>query len=823
MNRNYPFVFTVLCLFSFTAFAQQQLPVPIHIGDPEIVNFAALAAEEATQPVTINRNFEADEEQHRGIPKKHPVPSDATRTIIDLPLSQTRTQSPAPVATFNGLLDNGTTIPPDVHGAVGLSHLMEMLNSQFRIFNKTGGIVSTLNVWTFYGFSSSNFYSDPRITYDPNNSRWISCINADVPGGHNGIYVAVSQTSDPTGSWYIYNVDVTGNTTDIIDYPSLGFNKDWIVITGNLFAGNFFSKVKILVFNKSDLYSGSAGTVNTFNDAAIFTLTPATTFDNTISTEYMLTEWNNNSGGFCYLKQYTITGSVNSPVYSAGSTVGTNQPYSQNSKDAPQSGSTNKISTGDTRMLSCVYQNGYLYAAQTVFLPSSSPNRSSAQWWKINPSNATVSQFGRVDDGTAATFYAFPSISVNANDDVLLSYSQFSSTTFASSSYSYRTANDAVNTLQTPYLYKSGLATYYKTFGGGVNRWGDYSATCLDPSDGSLWTLQEFASSPSNNWGTVWANVPASNVAICYTPSGLASSNVTATSADLSWGAVSGASSYTIQYKATSGSIWTTTTSTTTSKSISGLASSTQYEFQLQASCTNGSISAFSASAYFTTAFQACTDVYEPNNTKGKAKAITVGVSIQALISSATDKDFFKFDNTVSQPYIKITVTNLPADYDVKLFGPAGTKVASSENSGTNDESLIFNSGGAGTYKPDVYGYSGAFNTTQCYTLTAYLSSSPFKLEAGDGLSPTLTNQMNTIYPNPSTGEFNVDYSSMLDGNVNLVVFDLMGRLAHDQTAMVSAGANSFRMDLKKLNSGIYVLEIINGNEVSKMKFEIAK
>jgi len=59
--------------------------------------------------------------------------------------------------------------------------------------------------------------------------------------------------------------------------------------------------------------------------------------------------------------------------------------------------------------------------------------------------------------------------------------------------------------------------------------------------------------------------------ATCNVPSGLASSSITQTSATLSWGAVTGAASYTVQYKPTSGSTWTTVSNlTTTSTSISG-------------------------------------------------------------------------------------------------------------------------------------------------------------------------------------------------------------------------------------------------------------
>jgi hypothetical protein len=178
-----------------------------------------------------------------------------------------------------------------------------------------------------------------------------------------------------------------------MDYPAIGFNNNWIVITGNMFSGNSFSTTKVFVFNKSDVTSGSAGTITSFSNNTIFSLEPAVTYDANVNTEYMLTEWNNNSGGNCYCKIFTITGTQGSPVFSAGNTVGVNQPYSNTTVNAKQQGTTNKIATDDTRMRNCVYRNSSLYAAQTVYLPSSGPNRASSQVWQIDPSNSTLPIF----------------------------------------------------------------------------------------------------------------------------------------------------------------------------------------------------------------------------------------------------------------------------------------------------------------------------------------------------------------------------------------------------------------------------------------------
>jgi hypothetical protein len=80
---------------------------------------------------------------------------------------------------------------------------------------------------------------------------------------------------------------------------------------------------------------------------------------------------------------------------------------------------------------------------------------------------------------------------VNAADDVLVGYSVFSATTFASAAYSYRAATDPPSTLRAPFLLKAGEAKYDKR-NGGSNRWGDYSNTQVEPTnDLDFWTIQE--------------------------------------------------------------------------------------------------------------------------------------------------------------------------------------------------------------------------------------------------------------------------------------------------------------------------------------------
>ena len=93
----------------------------------------------------------------------------------------------------------------------------------------------------------------------------------------------------------------------------------------------------------------------------------------------------------------------------------------------------------------------------------------------------------------------------------------------------------------------------------------------------------------------------SSTQASCATPSGLSANNITVSSATLDWNDISGATSYNIRYRVSGTTTWTNATSSTSSLNVSGLASSTRYEFQVETVCSGGSTSSFSSSSTFAT------------------------------------------------------------------------------------------------------------------------------------------------------------------------------------------------------------------------------
>ena len=448
-----------------------------------------------------------------------PSASEATMPIppnLDLP-------SPQAATHFLALTGTGSIAPPDTDGAVGPNHIMTALNSHVRIQNRTGGTLRTVTLdqfWEPLGLFSSPIGSfDPRTVYDPYGERWITVAAANASDHtKSGLMVAVSQTDDPSGDWNMYFFDADTNNLAWIDFPMLGFNKTWITVANNLFsvADDTFVRMEIYVFDKLDLYTNGPAhhTVLTIPDRR--DIHPVRTFDADEEAQYFVEDWDFDPGE---LRVYSMTGAVDAPVFAAESTISSGHAWSHvppNRNFGPQRGGGTKIDTGTARMGSAVFRNGSIWATQTVFLPAGGrPTRNAIQWWEVSPSGA-LHQLGRIEDPIGAKFYAYGSIAVNTHNDVLVGYSRFAANQYASANYAFRYANDPPGTMRRDTVLKAGEGNYDRVIDGGTrNRWGDYSATVVDPAnDTDLWTIQEYAGR-SNRWSTWWGKVePGADIAV---------------------------------------------------------------------------------------------------------------------------------------------------------------------------------------------------------------------------------------------------------------------------------------------------------------------
>ncbi len=317
---------------------------------------------------------------------------------------------------------------------------------------------------------------------------------------------------------------------------------------------------------------------------------------------------------------------------------------------------------------------------------------------------------------------------------------------------------------------------------------------------------------------------PGGGGTTCAIPSGLNASNITTSSATLTWGAVSGATSYNIQIRPIGNGSWSNYTSNTTSYSASSLSSGTAYEFQVQTVC-GGSTSADYAAANFTTDQEAppgCTDNYENNNTKAKAKAIAVGIPIQALINTDGDVDWFKF--TISSPYrnIRVSLSDLAADYDLKLYRNNAV-VGTSEEEGTADEQVVYNNGStSATYYIKVYGYNGSYDAANCYSLYVETSTSGYRnrTDGKEGQIEGVTEEF-LLFPNPASDAITLDIPVTAETPTQISIFDLSGKLVKTASADLTKGNTITKVNTSELSAGMYVIRVQNGNYTSTRKFVI--
>ncbi len=488
----------------------------------EQFNFTELANRQASQSFQKQGEHELDG-GWKYLKGNMPIPPHAKimkQNIAQVPSPATvEASSPPPLQGFLGHIDPINFIPPDCHGTVGLNEVVTATNEFIIVHSKNGGAV--LSKVTFSAFFNTPGMSDPYMQFDPYLNRyWVSGISTETT---NKVYIAVSQTSDPQGNWYRYSFTPTSSDGALLlDHPYLGLDNKLVVVTGRKFpnAASFTGPI-IFCFNKDSLAAGkaiafgsNAQTIEkTAADGDVPCPVTALGLSSPASTFYIVQDWN---GGASSIRLSTITGTLpnltwntSTAVYASGGS-----PWSDAALGnlAPQEEEVRKLAVNDARISSAEMINGKIWCAHHIGLPATNFNHTAVQWWELSTAGAVL-QRGRIDDPDGLVSRYYPTIAVNAAENVIIGYTISSPTTRVNAAYSTRTATTPLNTTEDEYIFKGGISTYWKDYGSGRARWGDYSHSSVDPVTGDLWTIQQYAdqrlSATDNDsrYGVWWAEV----------------------------------------------------------------------------------------------------------------------------------------------------------------------------------------------------------------------------------------------------------------------------------------------------------------------------
>ncbi len=387
---------------------------------------------------------------------------------------------------FQGVIqgDAGVAfIPPDTHGAIGPNHFVSVVNLNFAVYDRiTGSELQNIRLDSFHPGSSG----DPRVIFDHHSDRWI-VINTDFS---TDIYLAISLTSDPLGSWFTgeFTASAGADAGCWPDYPTLGVDANGIYI-GAYMVGCGMS---VFAIEKAPLLDAlpAFGTITAFRSLPFAgAYQPAYTYG-TPGAEYVISRNTTST-----LRLHSITGPLTAPTLNdlGNISVGSNA----SPPDAPALDSTTDISTIDARPLNALYRDGSLWTTHDV---TTSFGTSGPRWYEINPLTTSVTQTGTIEDPDL--YYYYGSIAVNVDGDVVMGFSGSDATQYVAAYYTGRRSTDPAGTMADPVLLRAGQASYTVTDGFGRNRWGDYSYTSVDPlNDRTFFTVQEYAHDV-NDWGT---------------------------------------------------------------------------------------------------------------------------------------------------------------------------------------------------------------------------------------------------------------------------------------------------------------------------------
>ncbi|GAB3531739.1 hypothetical protein GCM10027443_14520 [Pontibacter brevis] len=322
----------------------------------------------------------------------------------------------------------------------------------------------------------------------------------------------------------------------------------------------------------------------------------------------------------------------------------------------------------------------------------------------------------------------------------------------------------------------------------------------------------------------------------CAVPGSLSAANISATSATLSWGAVSGAGSYNVRFRATGTSTWTTGSTKGTSTSASGLTANTKYEFQVSTVCS-GSSSAYSASATFTTTAATVTycaskgsnasyewiDLVEFGgfkNATGNDGGYKDFTSLTASVPRGASSTIYisaGFSGTAYTEYWKVWV-DFNQDGD---FEDSGELVVSGSSSSSGTLSAAVNVPSTALLGKTRMRVSMKYNAAQtaCETFS-YGEVEDYSVNITNTLLSAVSSQSieaNTlgnevaqdviVYPNPASSYIRVSTPAK---EASMRVLNMTGAaLLH---AELKEGRN--QLDISTLPAGIYMLEVYDGQKL---------
>ncbi|MDP7061384.1 MAG: hypothetical protein QF489_00430 [Planctomycetota bacterium] len=395
---------------------------------------------------------------------------------------------------FEGVPGTGWT-PPDPEIAVGPTDIIVMTNGNISNLSKTGNLIWSDEIENSFGFwgslNTGSFVFDPECTWDPHSQRFLA-MACERTNGRSYFLFAISKDSSPgnANDWHKYRFDVTSISGNDIDSPNMAVGPDSILLTADFFSPD---KYLIYILDKSSVLNGGSAvtTHELITGTSQQSMGVPVVYDNDPNL-YIIqsTEYSSNST--------IILHAISNPFTAYNrTTTSLSVPTYSYPAHPPQKGSSSRPYLFEPRFWSCAQRNGSLWAVHHV-----NNSRARVRWYEIDMNNWPISgspslaQDGEIDLGSGIYTY-FPSIHIDADSNVAITYARSASNEYISMGRSIRAATDPPGTMRPGQVVQT--STNAHTSG----RWGDYSGTQVDPGIvGTFWGHHEYNIGGTSSWRT---------------------------------------------------------------------------------------------------------------------------------------------------------------------------------------------------------------------------------------------------------------------------------------------------------------------------------
>jgi len=450
----------------------------------------------------------------------------------------------APIQNFDGIClpfgppcneaSSCSCLPPDTNGEVGATQYVQTVNTDFAVYSKTGQVLRTATpinqLWAnTSGECKTHNEGDPVVLYDQLARRWLitQFIAQPATGEQYGECIAVSTSSDATGSYYLY--EFLFGPDVFFDYPKLGVWPDGYYMMANEFpsTGVTSSGVGVFSFERSKMLQGQPARVVFFDESQhnppggqYIGMLPSDLDGSSLppaGSPNWFSEVDDPTGvpptepgdtGFD-MRMWAFHVDWTNP---ANSTFGNNGapnatlPVAAFARPqcvygygdcSPQAGGPQQLDVlGDRLMFRMPYRNFGSYASLVLNHSVHANEKVGIRWYEVRiPRNGTPSiyqqgTYAPDDPATNPLWRWMGSIAQDRNGDTALGYSASGPNNFPSVRYTGRAAGDPLGQMtQTEQVAYTGTGPQTEVEG----RWGDYSDLTVDPSDDcTFWYTQEY-------------------------------------------------------------------------------------------------------------------------------------------------------------------------------------------------------------------------------------------------------------------------------------------------------------------------------------------